>query len=418
MCTTGCGTDRGCRSPCARRRPPDPAAGSARKQISGSIMSFHGSGRRRACSARHRDSRHPHAGLLSSACARAIMLQQHQLHGRNQRPSSVHLQRLDGPGKPSTKLGEFLLRITVLGVPQKASAHRQRCRWACICRASRTCGKSLNVLERFRSQILARLAKANVVVQPLQVFGRLGCVMATQIPPRQNRLQLPPDLRGMHRELCFDRGRSAATTAVAQLAPAPPKRGIARQCPGMLVARPFASSLISQMGVVGISFLSVTGGLQLEHLRIAPPTPAAASWLPSSAITAVLQHHDAVGHAHGGETVRDEQRHLALGQFGKAFENFEFSCAHRAPRSARRGSATARRAGRRAPAPLLPLAARKIHAAFEAPAQHLLIAAAAAWRSPHPPGSCARRMLDAVEIICLFDAPDRDVLAVPSSRNA
>ena len=40
---------------------------------------------------------------------------------------------------------------------------------------------------------------------------------------------------------------------------------------------------------------------------------------------AILEHNDAVGHAHGGKAMRNEQGHLAHGKFCEALKYFVFA---------------------------------------------------------------------------------------------
>ena len=89
--------------------------------------------------------------------------------------------------------------------------------------------------------------------------------------------------------------------------------------------------------------------LQLEHLRVAP---AESHQLLVAAFLGNLpacQHHDAVGHAHRRKPMRDEQAPSCRRSVRRSARRPQTRCARRAPPLARPGSATAHRAGRRAP---------------------------------------------------------------------
>ena len=66
----------------------------------------------------------------------------------------------------------------------------------------------------------------------------------------------------------------------------------------------------------------VARSLQFEHLRVAARERHQLVVTSLLRDAAVLQDHDAIGHAHGREAVRNQQRHLPAGQLGEALEHF------------------------------------------------------------------------------------------------
>src|SRR5437660_2953039 len=154
--------------------------------------------------------------------------------------------------------------------------------------------------------------------------------------------------------------------------------------------------------------LAVTGSLQFEHLGVAA-TQARQSVVVSFFRDApVLEHHDPVSHPYRRKPVRDEQGHLLGCQFGKPLEHIVLAaCIQRRRRlvqdqNLRIPQISARQSH------LLPLAARKIHAAVEAPAQHLL---ESRGQFPQNIGRHALpgRLLQQFQIVHPLNTPDRDV---------
>ena len=73
-----------------------------------------------------------------------------------------------------------------------------------------------------------------------------------------------------------------------------------------------------------LSDLTITGGLEFKHFRVAL---SAADDLAVASIFgnfAVYKNQDSIRHAHGGKTMRDRQRHLALREVSKSLENLAF----------------------------------------------------------------------------------------------
>jgi hypothetical protein len=87
-----------------------------------------------------------------------------------------------------------------------------------------------------------------------------------------------------------------------------------------------------------------------------------------------------VGHAHGGEAVRDDDRHAPRHQLIEPHEDVEFGAC------VKRGCGLIEDEQLRAThvsaceCDLLPFAAREIHSFLEAAAKHLPIAAVEAWQ--------------------------------------
>ena len=121
--------------------------------------------------------------------------------------------------------------------------------------------------------------------------------------------------------------------------------------------------------------LAIAGGLHFEHLLVAAAQARQLFVTSFFCNLSVFEHYDAVGHAHGGKSVRNKERHLPRGEFGKALENFEL-----AARIERGGGLVKNqqlRVAQIGPGQrnFLPLSAGKIDAGFEAPAQHLIVTA-------------------------------------------
>src|ERR1700676_3917100 len=69
-------------------------------------------------------------------------------------------------------------------------------------------------------------------------------------------------------------------------------------------------------------WLAVTGRLQLEHFGVAAARLDELIVMTLLRNPAILENQDAIGHTHGRQAVRDQQRHLAFGEFGEALEYF------------------------------------------------------------------------------------------------
>ena len=129
------------------------------------------------------------------------------------------------------------------------------------------------------------------------------------------------------------------------------------------------------MKFYGPRILTIAGGLHFEHFLV-PAAQACQLFVTSFFCNpSVFEHYDAVGHAHGGKSVRNKERHLPRGEFGKALENLEL-----AARIERGGGFVKNQKLRVAQVGarqrnFLPLSAGKIDAGFEAPAQHLIVTA-------------------------------------------
>ena len=105
---------------------------------------------------------------------------------------------------------------------------------------------------------------------------------------------------------------------------------------------------------------------------------------------AVGEHDDAVGHAHAREAVRDQHRGLAARQLLEALEHLELGArVERRRRLVEDQHLRVAHVGAR-DRDLLPFAAGQVDAGAEALADHLVVAVAAAWRSPRRRGCAAR----------------------------
>ncbi len=120
---------------------------------------------------------------------------------------------------------------------------------------------------------------------------------------------------------------------------------------------------------------SITRSLQFEHPGVSASKSNQLLMISLFGDPTLFQNHDAVRHAYGGEPVRDQQRHLAAGQFGETLEHFVLGA------GVQRGGglvenqklSIAKVSARQRD--FLPLATREVHAAFKAAPQQLLVAA-------------------------------------------
>ena len=64
--------------------------------------------------------------------------------------------------------------------------------------------------------------------------------------------------------------------------------------------------------------------LQREQMRVMPVLGHQLHVVAAFDDAAVLDHDDLVGHAHGGEAVRDQDRDAAAGEFAEVFEDGGF----------------------------------------------------------------------------------------------
>ena len=204
------------------------------------------------------------------------------------------------------------------------------------------------------------MQQANVVVQPAEIFAPLRFSAAVRRQSRSTGLSGAAESAIALVEKAGTRASPAATPACGPARPRPGRsasglgRGFFRRLRQMLrvcVQRLDMGTLEAFAANHYGCCLAITRSLHFKHFGV---PPAEARQLLVAAFFgnfAVGQHHDAVGHAHGRKPMRDKQRHLARRQFGEALETLRTRCARRAPRWARRGSAAAHRAGKRAPAP-------------------------------------------------------------------
>ena len=154
--------------------------------------------------------------------------------------------------------------------------------------------------------------------------------------------------------------------------------------------------------------LAVAGGLEPEELGIEPATRY--QLLVGAVLHpfAVPEHENAVGHAHRREAVRDQHRHLAGGQLREPEKNLVLRTSVE-----RRGGLIENQQLRVAQVGasqrhLLPFAARQVHAALEASAEHLVVAPRQA--RGHAVGKAPfRRVSDRRLVLAPLDAPHRDV---------
>ena len=167
----------------------------------------------------------------------------------------------------------------------------------------------------------------------------------------------------------------------------------------------------------GVSASAVACSLQFEHFCIARAQAINCVCVPCFRDTSVFEHDDAVRHAHGGKTVRDQKRHLAFGEFGEALET---------PRIRLRASSAAVGSSRieklriaqigAGEGDLLPFAAGKVDAAFESAAEHLLVPSARRRITASARLFCGGARISLFG--CVFDAADGDVFPSASFRSA
>ena len=90
--------------------------------------------------------------------------------------------------------------------------------------------------------------------------------------------------------------------------------------------------------------------------------------------SSVFENDDPVRHAHSGEPVRNQQSHLAFGQFGEPLENFVFGARVQRSRGFVQNQQLRIAKISASQRYFLPFAAGKIEPAFEAAAQQLVVA--------------------------------------------
>ena len=105
----------------------------------------------------------------------------------------------------------------------------------------------------------------------------------------------------------------------------------------------------------------------------------------------VLQHDDSVRHAHGGKSVRDQQRHFAFGEFGEALEDFVFGAGVERGRRLIQDEQSARPAGRRGRARSSATRRRKDRVRLRSGGRAIDRNRAEGGVSLRPPGSSERR---------------------------
>src|SRR5580692_219428 len=71
--------------------------------------------------------------------------------------------------------------------------------------------------------------------------------------------------------------------------------------------------------------LTIAGGLHFKHFCVA--TAHCGQLVVTSLFgnPAVVKYYDAIRHPHGGESMRNKQRHLSRGEFSKAMKNLELT---------------------------------------------------------------------------------------------
>src|SRR5579864_9131061 len=92
-----------------------------------------------------------------------------------------------------------------------------------------------------------------------------------------------------------------------------------------MIGQPVLSNQSSSIARILLnSFLSassVTRCLQLEHLRITSAQAGQRVVISFFRDAPILQHDDAIGHAHGRKSMGNEQSHLASRKLGEALKN-------------------------------------------------------------------------------------------------
>ena len=129
------------------------------------------------------------------------------------------------------------------------------------------------------------------------------------------------------------------------------------------------------MKFCGSRMLAIAGGLHFKHLLVAAAQACQLFVTSFFGNLSVFENYDAVGHAHGRKSVRNKERHLPRGEFGKALENLELAaCVERGRGLVKNQKLRIAQVGP-GQRNFLPLSAGKIHAGFEASAQHLIVTA-------------------------------------------
>src|SRR6202021_3026228 len=119
--------------------------------------------------------------------------------------------------------------------------------------------------------------------------------------------------------------------------------------------------------------LSISGSLHFKHFCVASREIYQRLMVAIFGDSSIFKHYDAICHPYSGKSGRDEEGGLSCGKVGKSLKDLKF-----AARMERRGRLIENQnlriskvgAGER---DFLPFAARKVHATFKAPAQHLLV---------------------------------------------
>lgn len=119
--------------------------------------------------------------------------------------------------------------------------------------------------------------------------------------------------------------------------------------------------------------LPVAGGLEVEEFGVAAVQGEEFGVGALLGDAAIFEDEDAVGHADGGEAVADEDGHFVAGEFGEAFEDFEFGAGVEGGGGFVEDDELGVAHVGAAEGDFLPLAGGEVAAAGEAAAEHLVV---------------------------------------------